>query len=146
MGNSHNESTELVLSLLEASDRIEKRLTHSLSSILGISFSEYELLSALQREHNATATRADLARAIRLTPSGVTRALQPLEKRRIVKTKRDSRDARRSLATLTAAGVELVDNATAVVADAIAGLGAVEALGASNRKQVAGFLADLVRD
>ena len=59
----------------------------------------------------------DLAHAIGLTPSGVTRALRPLEKLGLISTAKSKRDARLALASLTPAGQELVEDASGVVND-----------------------------
>jgi len=113
----------MVLTLLRAAARVEHRLDRALSCIRGISFTEYRLLRELAARHDASATRVDLAAAVQLTPSAVTRALKPLEKLGYVRTVRDERDARRSLASLTPAGAELVRDAEGVVQDDIAALG-----------------------
>jgi DNA-binding MarR family transcriptional regulator len=59
----------------------------------------------------------DLAHAVGLTPSGVTRALRPMEKLSIVSTVKSKRDARLAIAALTPAGRELLDDASGVVDD-----------------------------
>ena len=74
-------------------------------------------LRALADAPNAWASRVDLAHAVGLTPSGVTRALRPLEKLGLISTAKSKRDARLALASLTPAGQELVDDASAVVND-----------------------------
>lgn len=107
----------LALSMASAWTALEKRLDHSLGAIRGISFSEYRLLRALADSPNARASRVDLAGAVGLTPSGVTRALRPMEKLAIVSTVRSKRDARLAIAALTPAGRELVDDASRVVDD-----------------------------
>ena len=63
------------------------------------------------------ASRVDLAQTVWLTHSGVTRALRPMEIMGFVTTAKCKRDARLALATLTPAGQELVDDASAVVND-----------------------------
>jgi DNA-binding MarR family transcriptional regulator len=122
MDTERSSDHQLVFSLLAAASGIEKRLDRSLGAIKGITFREYQLLRALQLAHESTATRVDLARSVDLTPSVVTRALKPLEKLGYLNTSKDGRDARRSLATLTDAGRELVADASGVVADVIDGL------------------------
>jgi DNA-binding MarR family transcriptional regulator len=112
--------TTLVLELLEVAGTIERRLDRALSNVKGVSFSEYRLLAALQRHPDSTASRVDLANSVGLTPSGVTRALRPLEKLRLVKTTRNARDARQALATLTNAGEGLVEDASGVIDDMVA--------------------------
>lgn len=122
MSNDLHAREALVLTLLEASDRVERRLDRTLSNTRGISFREYLLLRTLSRAHDRAATRVDLASAVGLTPSAVTRALKPLEKLGCVVTHKSDRDARRSLAVLTSAGAELLDDAQAAVDDVLAGL------------------------
>lgn len=97
--------------------RLEQRLDHSLGAIRGISLAEYRLLRALGDAPGAQASRVDLAQAVGLTPSGVTRALRPMEKLGIVSTVRSKRDARLAIAALTPAGREVLDDASGVVDD-----------------------------
>lgn len=103
-------------------NRIEKRLDSSLGAIRGVSLAEYRLLKALAEAPSSFASRVDLAHAVGLTPSGVTRALRPLEKLGLISTAKAKRDARLSLASLTPAGQELVQDASAVVDDAMAAI------------------------
>ena len=110
---------DLALSLLDIAMLIERRLDSSVSTCLGVSFREFRLLRQLSGFPNHAATRVDLAAAAAMTPSGVTRALKPLEKIGYVTTTKDDRDARKSLATLTPAGVELLANAQGIVDDAL---------------------------
>ena len=107
----------LVLRLAAVWNRLERTLDTQLSAARGISFAEYRLLRALADAPGATASRVDLAGQVGLTPSGVTRALRPLEKLRVVRTVKSERDARLALATLTKAGRELVADASAVIDD-----------------------------
>lgn len=137
---------DLVFKLLSAASRVEARIDQSLSDIKGISLSEYQILAALKREHDSTATRVVLARAVGLTPSGVTRALRPLEKLGYVDTKKDERDARRSLATLTRHGVTLVSQAAKVIDQTIALSRSIPALPETLRDDTTGFLEELARD
>ena len=115
MDTSSNQ--KLLLSVVDLADRIDRRASAVLSNIKGISLAEYRLLRALADAPNAQASRVALADAVGLTASGVTRALGPLEKIGYVQTVRDERDARKALASLTAAGVELVDDACGVLND-----------------------------
>lgn len=108
------------LALADGWTRLEKRLDHSLGAIRGVSLAEYRLLRALADAPNARASRVELADAVGLTPSGVTRALRPMEKLAIVSTVKSKRDARLAIAALTPAGRELVDDASRVVDDTMA--------------------------
>lgn len=122
MKNATANNVKLILELLEVSAKVERRLDRSLSVIRGVSFSEYRLLRALSAQHESTATRVDLAEAVGLTPSAVTRALKPLEKLHYVKTQKSERDARQSLATLTPSGKELLSDSQGIVKDVVSGL------------------------
>ena len=115
-------NTQFVFALLGAASSIEGRLNRILSNVKGISFTEYFLLEQLKDFHNGSATRVDLARAVHLSPSAVTRALKPLEKIGYVNTVKGERDARQSVATLTTAGEKLLKDSNALVLDEIASL------------------------
>jgi len=107
----------LALAFAAAWNRLERRLDSNLGAIRGISLAEYRLLRALADAPGAQASRVDLAHAVGLTPSGVTRALRPMEKLGVVSTVKSKRDARLAIAALTSAGRELVDDASGVVDD-----------------------------
>ena len=112
----------LALTFAAAWNRLERRLDHSLGAIRGISLAEYRLLRALGNAPGSRASRVDLAEAVGLTPSGVTRALRPMEKLGIVSTVRSKRDARLAIAALTPAGREVLDDASGVVDDTMKAL------------------------
>jgi DNA-binding MarR family transcriptional regulator len=117
MNSQMTKEQAFALAFAAAWDRIQKRLDSSLGAIRGVSLAEYRLLRALADAPNAWASRVDLAHAVGLTPSGVTRALRPLEKLGLISTAKSKRDARLALASLTPAGQELVDDASAIVND-----------------------------
>ncbi len=116
-----NEQSELIFSLLAAANSVEGRLSRVVSNVKGVSFTEYCLLKHLGECHNASATRVELASAVHLTPSAITRALKPLEKIGYVITEKGERDARQSIASLTDAGKALVSDADQLVHDEISG-------------------------
>jgi len=134
---------DLTFTLLAAAAKLTRRLDGSLSSIKGISFSEFQLLSSLEAHPASAATRVNLAQAVGLTPSGVTRALKPLEKLGFVETIKDGRDARRSLAKLTEAGLELVSDATGVVNDTLESVTPIQRLSDDDLKQLTDLLREL---
>lgn len=136
---------ELVLQLLSTAVTLSQMLDRSLSAVKGISFSEFQLMSALAEQPNSSATRVGLAKSVGLTPSGVTRALKPLEKLGFLRTERDFRDARRSIAALTPAGQELVDDARGVVADTIAANSRITSLSNQQRTSLEVALQELRR-
>jgi DNA-binding MarR family transcriptional regulator len=118
----------LAFDLLNAAGYLERRLDRALSGIRGISFSEYRMLRVLAARPGARAMRVELAEAVGLTPSAVTRALKPMEKLGLIETLKSDRDARRSLACLTSSGQELLSDAEGVVRDVMVGM-PIEALG-----------------
>ena len=111
-----------ILDLLLTASRIERTLDRRLANLRGISFSEYHLIRQLAASPGAAAARVDLADAVGLTPSAVTRAIKPLEKLGYVITERSERDARRALASLTPAGHELLADAEAAMDDTVDGI------------------------
>lgn len=131
---NETEREDVVLILLDVAARIERRLDTALSMARGISFSEYRILKALADAGERGVMRVDLAEAVGLTASAVTRALRPLEKIGVVATQKHERDARCSLARLTPAGLELLSDAEQIVAE---GLDAVPMKGVSLEKLVA---------
>jgi DNA-binding MarR family transcriptional regulator len=130
--NSSDQNIEarksLAFDLLNAAGYLERRLDRALSTIRGVSFSEYRMLRVLAARPDARAMRVELAEAVGLTPSAVTRALKPMEKLGLIETLKSERDARRSLACLTSGGQELLSDAEGVVRDVLLGL-PIEALG-----------------
>jgi len=115
--NTEQRTETTVLQFLETAAYLERRLDRALSATRGISFSEYRLLSALSGLTGKGIPRIDLANAVGLTASAVTRALKPLEKIGLVTTQKSDRDARQSLAVITPAGLELLDDAQGVLHD-----------------------------
>ena len=107
------------LTLADAAHNVERRLDMSLGAIRGISYAEYRLLKSLGDAPQSRASRVDLAHQIGITPSGITRALRPLEKLGVVKTVKAERDARLAIATLTSAGEALLEDASSVVNDTL---------------------------
>jgi DNA-binding MarR family transcriptional regulator len=117
MDTQNTAEQTFALAFAGAWSRLERRLDNTLGAIRGISLAEYRLLRALGDAPGSQASRVDLAEAVGLTPSGVTRALRPMEKLSIVSTVKSKRDARLAIAALTPAGRELLDDASGVVND-----------------------------
>lgn len=108
-------ATDFCLRLARAHAVLVRRYDNALGSQHGISFSDFQLLNHLARAPGGKLRRVDLAERVGLTASGVTRTLLPLEKIGLVTRESDPRDARVGYAVVTAAGQELVGNATDVV-------------------------------
>jgi DNA-binding MarR family transcriptional regulator len=140
-----SDDVSLVLELAAAWTAVERRVSASLAAIRGISLAEYRLLAALAAAPGARSSRVDLARAVGLTPSAVTRALRPLEELGMVDTVKHERDARQALATLTPAGRDLVADATEVLADTVADVLVAAPRVAAQRAELRALLAELAR-
>ena len=122
MTTTINQEQTLALTFSASWNRLERRLDKNLGAIRGISLAEYRLLRALSDAPASQASRVDLAEAVGLTPSGVTRALRPMETLSIVSTVKSKRDARLTIAALTPTGRELLDDASGVVDDTMKAL------------------------
>ncbi len=84
-----------------------RRIDAKLSSIHGLSFSDFMILYQIKHAHGGRLRRIDLAEGMGLTASAVTKSLLPLEKIGLVERQSDDRDARVSFASLTPSGEEL---------------------------------------
>jgi DNA-binding MarR family transcriptional regulator len=95
--------TELLIQLTNLQAKFQKTLTAGLSPH-GISVTEYLVLRQLVEAPGKKLRRIDLAQAVGLTPSGVTRLLNPMEKIGLVSKEAGARDARVSLVAIAPAG------------------------------------------
>ena len=102
---------DLCLALGQAQAALAKRFDRGLSGGHGLSYGDFVLLTHLGRAPGGRLRRIDLATAVGMTASGVTRALGPLERIGLVEREANPRDARVAFASLTDAG-------RAVLADA----------------------------
>ena len=107
---NENLETDLIILLTQVNNKIQKRLSGSLS-LHGISFTEYLLLRQLNQAPNKKLRRIDLAESVGLSASGVTRLLNPMEKIGLIDKEEVLRDARVSLVVLTAAGEQIFADA-----------------------------------
>ena len=90
-------SLELLFSLSGTVGKLTKKADRALG-VHGISLSEFMVLHHLNYAQNHIMTRTELADAVNLTASGITRLLTPMEKIHLVEKEKNSRDARVSLA------------------------------------------------
>jgi DNA-binding MarR family transcriptional regulator len=90
----------------------ESRVDAQLGAVHGLGVSELAALHYIANAHGGRARRVDIARALALTPSGVTRLLGPLERRGILTREEDGNDARATFSVLTRSGKSLVRDAT----------------------------------
>jgi DNA-binding MarR family transcriptional regulator len=134
---------QLVFAVIDAAAAVEQRLDGALSNIKGISYSEYRLLRTIAESPSGSGTRVELAHGVRLSPSGVTRALKPLKRLGFVKTVRSERDARQARASLTEAGRELYHDATGGINDHIVRVMGGQSMSGSEKVSIARALRTL---
>lgn len=99
-------SMELLFKLSQAFSQTNKKVDRVLSTH-GISLSEFMVLHHLNYAQNQMMSRIELADAINLSASGITRLLNPMEKIHLIEKEKNSRDARVSLVKLSFTGKEL---------------------------------------
>jgi DNA-binding MarR family transcriptional regulator len=92
-----------ILALSALHTRVLKHVDRKLSAH-GISLTEFMVMHRLSGAPAGTMRRIDLAEAVGLTASGITRLLNPMEKTHLIEKKSNERDARVSLVKLTEAG------------------------------------------
>ena len=109
---SENLEADLVINIINLHSKIQKKVGTALSAH-GIGLSEYLVLNQLYRAKNQKMRRSDLAEQVGLSPSGVTRLLNPMEKIGLVKKEESPRDARVSLVALSETGKTITEEATA---------------------------------
>lgn len=104
-------SLKVCLALQRAQAELARRFDGRLGTWHGLSFGDFAVLLHLSRAPEGQLRRVDLAAALGLTPSAVTRTLIPLEKIGLVARERDPRDARVGYAVLTKAGERILKEA-----------------------------------
>jgi len=132
------DSLEALFALATANAEVARFL-----EVSGLSFAELRLLLAIRAAADRSRRPTDLARELRLSPSGVTRALLPLEKRGIVTRERDENDARASQASLTASGAALLEEALVAAGERAAKL--LRRLSVGQSKQLQRLLEEIGR-
>lgn len=91
---------------LRAHAAVTRELSARLETDHGLTLNDYDVLVQLYWAPERAMRRVDIARAVLLTASGITRLLDGLERGGWVEKKACSTDARVSYAALTEAGVE----------------------------------------
>lgn len=107
---SENLEADLVISIISLQSKIQKRVGAALSAH-GIGLSEYLVLNQLYIATNQKMRRSDLAEQVGLSPSGVTRLLNPMEKIGLIEKSYNPRDARVSLIALSETGKKITEEA-----------------------------------
>jgi DNA-binding MarR family transcriptional regulator len=102
------ENVILALGLARADAWLRKRIEPALP---GIGYTDFVILAELDSVMDGRLRPVDLAQRLMLTPSGVTRAILPLEKIGLVERHSHERDARASYVAITQAGRDRLDEA-----------------------------------
>jgi DNA-binding MarR family transcriptional regulator len=108
-GDTVNDALETSLRLVRAQAALVKRFDARLSALHGVSFADLAVLRCLGQAEGGRMRRVDLALALGLSASGVTRGLIPLERIGLVVREPDPRDARVAYAALTPTGRERLE-------------------------------------
>jgi DNA-binding MarR family transcriptional regulator len=98
--------------LLRGHAAARRKLTTELQGDHGLTVNDYEALLLLARAEEKLMRRVDLAEALQLTASGVTRLLDGLEDQGLVEKETCSKDARVTYAKLTAGGRRKLEQAS----------------------------------
>ena len=113
--------SQLAIAFLDLDMRLRRCLGGALS-IHGLGVSEFLVLRQLGTAQAQTMRRVDLAQAVGLTASGITRLLNPMQKTGLVVKKASAHDARVSLVVLSKAGAQVLKDADIAFAAAAEGL------------------------
>lgn len=133
---------ECILGLTKLQSSLTRALDKQLS-VHGISFSEFYLLHCLASSREGAVRRIDLATQVDMSASGITRALNPMEKLELVRKEINPRDARVSLVSLSTAGKRVYREALATVTATAGEL--LENLNARDLANLAGLIGKLAR-
>ncbi len=100
------------LGLLRGHRTLARNLSGRLLAHHGLTLNDYEVLAHLSRAPERRLRRVDLVERLLLTPSGITRLLDGLERAGLVEKATCDSDARVTYAVLTAAGHEKLREAS----------------------------------
>jgi DNA-binding MarR family transcriptional regulator len=105
-------AVEAFVNLLRAHAAATRTLSAQLQAAHGLTINDYEALLRLSRADDGRMRRVDLAEALVLTPSGVTRLLDGLERAGLVEKATCASDARVTYACLTGDGEQKLRKAS----------------------------------
>jgi len=94
--------------------RVVPRLDEELAAAHGLRLNQYEVLLRLKLAPGDAMRMTDLAASVYLSPSGITRAVDQLERRGLVERRVCATDRRGFFATITPAGKTLLRAASKV--------------------------------
>ena len=103
---------QVFVSFIRAHSSVVRALDRELVADHGLTINDYEVLLRLARAPDRMMRRVDLAQQVLLTPSGITRLLDGLQRCGYVEKEACATDARVVYAKLTDAGREKLKSAT----------------------------------
>lgn len=103
MSACRNELRQVFLML----KNIDRRVTHAFEKRTAISLTRYEILYAL--EENDSMTQTALQQTLAIDQAAITRHLKILEKQQLVTRKRNEKNNREVLVTISPAGMQLLN-------------------------------------
>ncbi len=112
----NSEELSILINLTKAHYSISRRMDARLSAY-GIGFSDFVILHHLSAAPENKMRRIDLAAAVGLTASGITRVLAPMEKYGLVSRESNERDARVSYVVLARGGKRLLSQSLSTAKD-----------------------------
>lgn len=110
---AHERAGRAWVALLHAHTALTRQFNSDLQNTHGLTVTDFEVLRHLAGEEGGRMRRVDLAQRVGLTPSGITRLLDGLERAELVRKADCSSDARVTYAELTPAGRHALDRAAA---------------------------------
>ncbi|MEU9479641.1 MarR family transcriptional regulator [Streptomyces sp. NPDC048191] len=138
-----SDALDAALRLVRAQAALVRRFDARLSGLHGVSLADFTMLLRLSRAPGGRMRRVDLAEALGLTASGVTRGLAPLERIGLVTREADARDARVAYASLTATGRRRLREMLATAEETATGLLAAPAWNTEDIAQLSSLLTRL---
>ncbi|MGW6309603.1 MarR family winged helix-turn-helix transcriptional regulator [Streptomyces niveus] len=138
-----SDELDAVLRIARAQAALVKRFDSALGGLHGVSLADFTALLRLCQAPGGRMRRVDLAEALGLTASGVTRGLAPLERIGLVMRETDARDARVAYAALTETGRERLADMLATAEQVAAEIFSAPAWGEEDVRQLSVLLTQL---
>lgn len=101
------------VALLHAHTALTRAFNADLQATHGLTVTDFEVLRHLAGEEGGRMRRVDLAQRVGLTPSGITRLLDGLERAELVRKASCTSDARVTYAQITESGLRTLECAAA---------------------------------
>ena len=117
--DSQQETEFIVSAVSQTATQILPRIDAELRVSHGLSLPAYAVLALLSERKGERLTMSELAKTAGMSPAGVTRVMQRLDRAGLVERARDTADRRPLFATLTTAGEKRLDEAGPTYAAAV---------------------------